>query len=668
MQTRALKIIQRGQMNLLMNGNGIQGVGATSLYGCQGDTFGLEYPLGTKIDLLLYGGLWIGAKVRVQEGHNAHVSSAWSMSQLSWWSEFFGVRERGDSIFHTSISEMNGRNRRGFDDDGDGRIDEDPLDGIDNDGDWLQVRDDLNHNGKPDPGEPNVDEDYGAVSESDVIILYRDSFPEPRLPFHSPLGIRVLLKSYAWKKLLKEPIIFLEHFIINNGYNTLDSVYVAYDFLTNPPTTCRELHPPDIMTYGYLPEVRTAYSYHTDASGSTPIFGVSLLGATSSFADSRITLRWEYFNPSMTDNERYTLMSSGIIDPDSSILSTGVGALLSIGPFPTMRHNDTVKFVIALVAGENIRLGQGNILDYVSRGIEVYNRNYILPSSPVSPPLKISSGDGFVSLDWTWTANSPRENPMEIWDEENNYVVALPDTHWRRRNPPPGKQKGGRVFEGFRIWRSDFPTFEEKSFALLHQFDIADDLNIGPQTGLQFTYTDSNIVRGKRYWYAVTSYSIPDYVINTYTDTSGQTVIDTLFTEAVESFLHENAVQVSIPFAPSYTAGKVKVVPNPYRTDMDYTYEGGGWEGLGRQWVEDKRVVWFIHLPPKCTIRIFTIAGEVVKTISHDDAQREANGLAVGQEEFILLSESNRALASGIYVYLVESEYGTQTGKFVVIR
>jgi hypothetical protein len=101
---------------------------------------------------------------------------------------------------------------------------------------------------------------------------------------------------------------------------------------------------------------------------------------------------------------------------------------------------------------------------------------------------------------------------------------------------------------------------------------------------------------------------------------------------------------------------------------MDYTYEGGGWEGLGRQWVEDKRVVWFIHLPPKCTIRIFTIAGEVVKTISHDDAQREANGLAVGQEEFILLSESNRALASGIYVYLVESEYGTQTGKFVVIR
>jgi hypothetical protein len=193
-------------------------------------------------------------------------------------------------------------------------------------------------------------------------------------------------------------------------------------------------------------------------------------------------------------------------------------------------------------------------------------------------------------------------------------------------------------------------------------------LNIGPQTGLQFTYTDSNIVRGRRYWYAVTSYTIPDFVINSYVGPNGETIIDTLFTEPVESFLHENAVQVPIPFAPSQQPGKVKVVPNPYRTDMDYTYEGGGWEGLGRQWNEEKRLVWFIHLPPKCTIRIFTIAGDVVKTIYHDDAERQARGLPIGQEEFLLLSESNRALASGIYVYLVESEFGQQIGKFVVIR
>jgi hypothetical protein len=124
----------------------------------------------------------------------------------------------------------------------------------------------------------------------------------------------------------------------------------------------------------------------------------------------------------------------------------------------------------------------------------------------------------------------------------------------------------------------------------------------------------------------------------------------------------------SAPFLPSARVGEVKVVPNPYRTDRNYIYEQGGWEGLGRLWTENRRVVWFIHLPPKCTIRIFSLAGEVIKTISHDDADRQSRNLAVGQEEFELLSESNRALASGIYIYLVESEYGTQTGKFVIIR
>ncbi len=33
-----------------------------------------------------------------------------------------------------------------------------------------------------------------------------------------------------------------------------------------------------------------------------------------------------------------------------------------------------------------------------------------------------------------------------------------------------------------------------------------------------------------------------------------------------------------------------------------------------------------------------------------------------------LISESNRAIASGVYLFTVESEFGKQVGKFVVIR
>jgi hypothetical protein len=139
-------------------------------------------------------------------------------------------------------------------------------------------------------------------------------------------------------------------------------------------------------------------------------------------------------------------------------------------------------------------------------------------------------------------------------------------------------------------------------------------------------------------------------------------------TEPLESPIFQNATQSQLPFTPSTEPNKVKVVPNPYRTDNDYRYEYGGWEGLSRLWTENKRVVWFIHLPTKCTIRIFSLAGEIIKTISHDDADRQLNNEAIGQEELELLSESNRALASGIYIYLVESDLGTQTGKFVIIR
>jgi len=59
-------------------------------------------------------------------------------------------------------------NRADVDNDGDGRFGEDGPDGIDNDGDWLgrvtidgvvQYVDDTNRNGRPDAGEPHVDED-----------------------------------------------------------------------------------------------------------------------------------------------------------------------------------------------------------------------------------------------------------------------------------------------------------------------------------------------------------------------------------------------------------------------------------------------------------------------------------------------------------------------------
>jgi hypothetical protein len=44
--------------------------------------------------------------------------------------------------------------------------------GLDDDGDWNIKEDDLNGNGYPDPGEPNVDEaDEGRVNRTDISIF-----------------------------------------------------------------------------------------------------------------------------------------------------------------------------------------------------------------------------------------------------------------------------------------------------------------------------------------------------------------------------------------------------------------------------------------------------------------------------------------------------------------
>lgn len=645
------------------------------------DSVHFEYPIGSGLEHLGGAGLWVGAKVlenvgsvyRVTEVYGVGPSVTFSEISMGWGrTEMKGYHDQGDTIWKTSTLNTWEPNRRGFDDDGDGCIDEDPLDGIDNDGDWLEIRDDLNKNGKPNHGEPNVDEDHAAISEEDIYVAYRDTFSNPTMPNHVPMGIKVRQKSYAWPKTLKEPIIFIEYNIINESSTVLDSVYAG--LLVSPYVgripgpnydICDSISPYKYQTIGYLPSAHTVFVANYHFSESTP-FGITLLDASRPLQDLKVSLEWYtdtlcHVLPPIDDRIKYRVLSSGRIKScEPTLRGLPLEFIVGVGPLGSLNPGDTVQFSIAIVAGLSVDLGYDNIRRSAAKAIEIYNRGYYL--YPIhSPPLKISPiGERHVKLDWTWYDDYRFPNPMEAWDSLNRYLESLPDTHWRRRNPPPGATKGGRVFEGFKVWRGEFPLFDEHRLGLLKQFDVNDDLGFNSQTGLQFTLIDSMIYPGKRYWYSVTSFTIPDYIMSE----EG----DTLHISPGESSLHENAINYQAPFNPSTTLNKVKVVPNPYRTDQDYTFEGGGWEGLGRLWNEYNRQIWFIHLPSKCTIRIFTIAGEVVATLYHDDTVRMAKGLPPGQHEWFLLSESNRAIASGVYIFLVESEYGTQTGKFVVIR
>lgn len=114
--------------------------------------------------------------------------------------------------------------------------------------------------------------------------------------------------------------------------------------------------------------------------------------------------------------------------------------------------------------------------------------------------------------------------------------------------------------------------------------------------------------------------------------------------------------------------GRIRVVPNPYLvTNRAVTAEG-----------TDK--IFFTHLPPRCTIRIYTLAGELVREIEHESIapfnpnERLAQGDKGGTAEFALLNRYNQALASGVYIFHVEARdesdtvVGNKIGRFAIIR
>ncbi len=100
----------------------------------------------------------------------------------------------------------------------------------------------------------------------------------------------------------------------------------------------------------------------------------------------------------------------------------------------------------------------------------------------------------------------------------------------------------------------------------------------------------------------------------------------------------------------------VKVVPNPYL--------------VGNEWQQSSliRRLKFINLPDECTIRIFTTNGELIKTIVHKATIGSVKGDAGGDEWWDVLTDNRQIIASGVYIFHVDSKVGEQVGKFVIIR
>ncbi len=110
-------------------------------------------------------------------------------------------------------------------------------------------------------------------------------------------------------------------------------------------------------------------------------------------------------------------------------------------------------------------------------------------------------------------------------------------------------------------------------------------------------------------------------------------------------------------FTDTVQALNVKVVPNPFVI-------ASGWQ---TRYIE--RRLKFINLPDKCTIRIFNLNGELVRSLKHNATSLGgvSNDLG-GDEWWNCLGEYNQLVSSGVYIFHVESDVGEQVGKFVIIN
>jgi hypothetical protein len=324
-------------------------------------------------------------------------------------------------------------------------------------------------------------------------------------------------------------------------------------------------------------------------------------------------------SPQEYGSAMYQLLSSGAVFTQGGYLGSN---WIAVGPFD-VSVGDTLEFWTAEILGR----GSGDVFAKNTLLNTLATRRFVTPQAPPPPPLRADRGDRSITL--RWDARTGDNNPETYQDPGRWDSVAVP-------------------FEGYRVYRSTHSI--HGPWTLLAEYDIAGD-GVASEIGLRRDYIDSGLLNNSEYFYAVTSFSKPDSVIGL---------------PSKESKKERNAVKAIPGHAPKPRVGEVAAVPNPYRGDIAYYLYDPPWEkptGKWTTWFENDRRIQFINLPVRCTIRIYTLAGDIIETLHHDDG-------TVSYHDWNLTSYVGQAVASGLYLFSVE-DAGTgevQVGKFVILR
>ncbi len=274
---------------------------------------------------------------------------------------------------------------------------------------------------------------------------------------------------------------------------------------------------------------------------------------------------------------------------------------------------DRAKIVVGGVQNidDNVTLGLEALQANIDAAKELYANNYIPDAYPPPTPT-----DGENSLDLTPVGAGVKIAWSPISD---SYIDPL---------------TGQNDFVGYKVYRSNY-------FTIGPWIQIADiPANSAVIEDGKVVYTDENLPQGVGIYYTVTSY-----------DNAGNE----------SGKVNNNREPVYPLLKPNDDLSKqVYVVPNPFRQHSRLM-------GSGEQYRIE-----FINVPSKCNIKIYTLMGELVKEIQHDDGSGSASWGSNAKLDY-MLNNWMLAVSPGIYIFRVEDqvpghEGEDYIGKFAIIK
>jgi len=378
------------QKTLTTNGEAVHDIGRVGLnvtnFGLIGsepgtsqlfsDAPSLEYPLGSGVQNLWGAGIWVGGMV----DEVARVSTG--QYEMEFRAD---PDDPADTIYESHEGAKDGSRLRGTaDDDHDRQINEDPLNGFDDDGD-----------GK-------VDEDYAAIGQQYFHAQMRDDRPEVEAvyPDHRPMGLLLSQESFAWSDPRVDDLIGFKVTVDNVGEQTIEGVFVGLfaDFDIGMTAGSSQAALNDLVDYADFSavselsdqpvHVSMGYAFNADDSG--PYAGVVLLShegpggslfgvhAMRNFSGN---VSFSQGGDPTNDSERYAALSKEGIDVPATPRPSDYRLLLSAGPFGTLKPGDHVTFQFAFVMGDDLQSLRANAANAVALARGTRIRGQIVPWS-----------------------------------------------------------------------------------------------------------------------------------------------------------------------------------------------------------------------------------------------------------------------------------------------